>query len=185
MLITIYPSRRSAWLVCSMQVSKLGLGCLGLTGAYNLPLDDEAGAAVVVHAFRRGVTFFDTTGPLPTRYSSATYVSCFSDPLLFFFLGFIFMAGLIESHKYCPCCVFSYAGAEAAAARAGAGGHQVWVAAGACRRRLLVGRLRPAGVRARLLRGQPAPPRSGLHRPLLPAPRRHHRAHRGHGTSPA
>jgi aryl-alcohol dehydrogenase-like predicted oxidoreductase len=43
-----------------MQVSKLGLGCLGLTGAYYLPLDDEAGAAVVVDAFRRGVTFFDT-----------------------------------------------------------------------------------------------------------------------------
>ena len=38
------------------QLSKLGLGCLGLTGAYDLPLDDEAGAAVVVHAFRRGVT---------------------------------------------------------------------------------------------------------------------------------
>jgi len=50
-----------------MQVSKQGLGCLGLTGAYNLPLDDDAGAAVVAHAFRRGVTFFDTSdyyGPL-------------------------------------------------------------------------------------------------------------------------
>ncbi|WVZ58733.1 hypothetical protein U9M48_008973, partial [Paspalum notatum var. saurae] len=50
-----------------MQVSKLGFGCLGLTGAYNSPLDDEAGAAVVAHAFRRGITFFDTSdyyGPL-------------------------------------------------------------------------------------------------------------------------
>lgn len=40
---------------------------MGLTGAYNSPLDDDAGAAVIAHAFRRGVTFFDTSdvyGPL-------------------------------------------------------------------------------------------------------------------------
>jgi aryl-alcohol dehydrogenase-like predicted oxidoreductase len=50
-----------------MQVSKLGFGCMGLTGAYNSPLDDDAGVAVIAHAFRRGVTFFDTSdvyGPL-------------------------------------------------------------------------------------------------------------------------
>jgi len=34
---------------------------MGLTGAYNSPLDDEAGIAVITHAFRRGVTFFDTS----------------------------------------------------------------------------------------------------------------------------
>ena len=48
-------------------MSKLGFGCMGLTGAYNSPLDDEAGIAVITHAFRRGVTFFDTSdvyGPL-------------------------------------------------------------------------------------------------------------------------
>uniref|UniRef100_A0A0A9DFN3 NADP-dependent oxidoreductase domain-containing protein n=1 Tax=Arundo donax TaxID=35708 RepID=A0A0A9DFN3_ARUDO len=44
-----------------MQVSMLGFGCMGLTGAYNSPLDDEDGAAAVAHAFRRGVTFFDTS----------------------------------------------------------------------------------------------------------------------------
>ena len=44
-----------------MQVSKMGFGCMGLTGSYNSPLDDDAGAAVVAHAFRRGVTFFDTS----------------------------------------------------------------------------------------------------------------------------
>ncbi|XP_024315380.1 probable aldo-keto reductase 1 isoform X1 [Brachypodium distachyon] len=43
------------------QVSKLGFGCMGLTGAYNTPLDDDAGVAVIAHAFRRGVTFFDTS----------------------------------------------------------------------------------------------------------------------------
>lgn len=50
-----------------LEVSKLGFGCMGLTGAYNSPLDDDAGAAVIAHAFRRGVTFFDTSdvyGPL-------------------------------------------------------------------------------------------------------------------------
>jgi aryl-alcohol dehydrogenase-like predicted oxidoreductase len=49
------------------KVSKLGLGCFGLTGAYGSALDDEAAAAVIAHAFRRGVTFFDTSdiyGPL-------------------------------------------------------------------------------------------------------------------------
>jgi len=43
-------------------VSKLGLGCFSLTGAYgSAALDDEAAGAVIAHAFRRGVTFFDTS----------------------------------------------------------------------------------------------------------------------------
>ena len=33
---------------------------MGLTGAYNSPVDDEGGIAVITHAFRLGVTFFDT-----------------------------------------------------------------------------------------------------------------------------
>ncbi|WVZ69672.1 hypothetical protein U9M48_018424 [Paspalum notatum var. saurae] len=44
-----------------LEVSKLGFGCMGLTGSYNSPLDDEAGIAVIAHAFRRGVTFLDTS----------------------------------------------------------------------------------------------------------------------------
>ncbi|WVZ69651.1 hypothetical protein U9M48_018406 [Paspalum notatum var. saurae] len=45
-----------------LEVSKLGFGCMGLTtGTYNSPLDDEARIAVIKHAFRRGVTFFDTS----------------------------------------------------------------------------------------------------------------------------
>jgi len=44
-----------------LEVSKLGFGCMGLTGSYNAPLGDEAVAAVVEHSFRRGVTFFDTS----------------------------------------------------------------------------------------------------------------------------
>ncbi|KAF8696922.1 hypothetical protein HU200_036565 [Digitaria exilis] len=40
---------------------------MGLSGAYNSPLADDAGIAVISHAFSRGVTFFDTSnvyGPL-------------------------------------------------------------------------------------------------------------------------
>lgn len=43
-----------------MQVSKLGFGCMGLTGVYNAPVPDEAGIAIIRHAFEAGVTFFDT-----------------------------------------------------------------------------------------------------------------------------
>ena len=43
------------------KVSKLGFGCMGLTGSYNSPVEDDAGIAVITHAFRRGVTFFDTS----------------------------------------------------------------------------------------------------------------------------
>uniref|UniRef100_A0ACD5X7S1 Uncharacterized protein n=1 Tax=Avena sativa TaxID=4498 RepID=A0ACD5X7S1_AVESA len=44
-----------------LEASKLGFGCMGLTGTYNSPLDDDAGISILVHAFRRGVTFFDTS----------------------------------------------------------------------------------------------------------------------------
>ncbi|XP_072951932.1 probable aldo-keto reductase 1 [Typha angustifolia] len=44
-----------------LEVSKLGFGCLGLTGEYNSPLTDEAGIAIIKHAFREGITFFDTS----------------------------------------------------------------------------------------------------------------------------
>nr|XP_029149319.1 probable aldo-keto reductase 1 isoform X2 [Arachis hypogaea] len=41
-------------------VSKLGLGCMGLTGTYNHPLPEDQGITVVKHAFNKGITFFDT-----------------------------------------------------------------------------------------------------------------------------
>ncbi|KAF0923676.1 hypothetical protein E2562_006653 [Oryza meyeriana var. granulata] len=43
-----------------LEVSKLGFGCMGLTGVYNAPVAEEDGVAVVRHAFDAGVTFFDT-----------------------------------------------------------------------------------------------------------------------------
>ncbi|XP_038716378.1 perakine reductase-like isoform X3 [Tripterygium wilfordii] len=44
-----------------LQVSKLGFGCMGLTGAYNDPVPEEIGISVIKHAFDRGITFFDTS----------------------------------------------------------------------------------------------------------------------------
>jgi len=44
----------------SEQVSKLGYGCMGLTGAYNDPLREDEGISVIKHAFDQGITFFDT-----------------------------------------------------------------------------------------------------------------------------
>ncbi|KAH1194161.1 hypothetical protein AAZV13_19G073700 [Glycine max] len=44
-----------------LEVSKLGYGCMGLTGAYNDPLPEEEGISVIKHAFSKGITFFDTS----------------------------------------------------------------------------------------------------------------------------
>ncbi|RVW38088.1 putative aldo-keto reductase 1 [Vitis vinifera] len=41
-------------------VSKLGLGCRGLSGGYNNPVPDDVGIAIIKHAFSKGITFFDT-----------------------------------------------------------------------------------------------------------------------------
>jgi len=41
-------------------VSKLGFGCMGLTGVYNAPVPEETGIAIIRHAFEAGITFFDT-----------------------------------------------------------------------------------------------------------------------------
>nr|XP_010917618.1 probable aldo-keto reductase 1 [Elaeis guineensis] len=43
-----------------LEVSKLGFGCMGLTGVYNSPVAEEAGISIIKHAFDEGITFFDT-----------------------------------------------------------------------------------------------------------------------------
>ncbi|CBI34182.3 unnamed protein product, partial [Vitis vinifera] len=43
-----------------LEVSKLGLGCRGLSGGYNNPVPDDVGIAIIKHAFSKGITFFDT-----------------------------------------------------------------------------------------------------------------------------
>ncbi|XP_043814890.1 probable aldo-keto reductase 1 isoform X7 [Manihot esculenta] len=43
-----------------LEVSKLGFGCMGLSGGYNAPLPEEVGISTIKEAFNRGITFFDT-----------------------------------------------------------------------------------------------------------------------------
>lgn len=43
-----------------LEVSKLGFGCMGLSGGYNAPLPEEVGISIIKEAFNRGITFFDT-----------------------------------------------------------------------------------------------------------------------------
>ncbi|GAV90647.1 Aldo_ket_red domain-containing protein [Cephalotus follicularis] len=44
-----------------LEVSKLGFGCMGLSGAYNDPVPEEAGISIIKYAFDQGITFFDTS----------------------------------------------------------------------------------------------------------------------------
>jgi aryl-alcohol dehydrogenase-like predicted oxidoreductase len=43
-----------------LEVSALGLGCMGLSHAYGPPVDKQAGVALIRAAIAQGVTFFDT-----------------------------------------------------------------------------------------------------------------------------
>ncbi|XP_031248937.1 probable aldo-keto reductase 1 [Pistacia vera] len=43
------------------EVSKLGFGCMGLTGIYNDPVPEEVGISIIKHEFDQGITFFDTS----------------------------------------------------------------------------------------------------------------------------
>ncbi|KAL4200153.1 hypothetical protein AMTRI_Chr03g55000 [Amborella trichopoda] len=56
------------------QVSKLGFGCMGLTGIYSAPLPEEDGIAVIKYAFERGITLFDTADVYGTNSSNEVLV---------------------------------------------------------------------------------------------------------------
>ena len=43
-----------------LQVSKLGYGCMNLSGGYSSPVSEEDGISMIKHAFSKGITFFDT-----------------------------------------------------------------------------------------------------------------------------
>lgn len=43
-----------------LEVSAIGLGCMGLSFGYGPALDKPAGVALIRSAIERGVTFFDT-----------------------------------------------------------------------------------------------------------------------------
>ncbi|XP_047338511.1 perakine reductase-like [Impatiens glandulifera] len=44
-----------------LEVSKMGYGCMGLTGIYNSPLTEEDGIGMIKYVFSKGITFFDTS----------------------------------------------------------------------------------------------------------------------------
>lgn len=44
-----------------LQVSRLGYGCMGLSGIYNSPVSEEDGIAILKYAFSKGISFFDTS----------------------------------------------------------------------------------------------------------------------------
>lgn len=48
---------KSEW----MQVSRLGLGCMGLSAFYGKPIEEDAGVNLIKHAISSGVTFLDTS----------------------------------------------------------------------------------------------------------------------------
>jgi len=51
----------------NLQVSAIGLGCMGISFSYGPPMDRQQGIALIRDAVERGVTFFDTAevyGPL-------------------------------------------------------------------------------------------------------------------------
>ena len=43
-----------------LEVSAIGLGCMGLSHAYGPAVDEQKGIELIRAAFERGVTFFDT-----------------------------------------------------------------------------------------------------------------------------
>ncbi|EFJ24150.1 hypothetical protein SELMODRAFT_414970 [Selaginella moellendorffii] len=53
-------SRRTKLGAQGLEVSALGLGCMGLSAFYGTPTSDDAGIVLIHHAFNSGVTFFDT-----------------------------------------------------------------------------------------------------------------------------
>ncbi len=44
----------------NLEVSALGLGCMGLSSGYGVPVDKKEGISLIQAAVERGVTFFDT-----------------------------------------------------------------------------------------------------------------------------
>jgi len=44
----------------NLEVSAIGLGCMGLSHGYGPPVDKQAGISLIRAAFERGVSFFDT-----------------------------------------------------------------------------------------------------------------------------
>ncbi|CAK9171184.1 unnamed protein product [Ilex paraguariensis] len=53
-----------------LEVSRLGLGCGGLSGIYNAPLSHDAGCSIIKEAFNKGITLFDTADIYGENYDN-------------------------------------------------------------------------------------------------------------------
>ena len=90
-----------------LEVSSLGLGCMGLSFAYGTPPDRDAAIRLVRAAFERGVTFFDTAevyGPYRNEELLGEALSPFRDRVViatkFGFKDAIATAGLDSRPKH-------------------------------------------------------------------------------------
>jgi len=68
-----------------LEVSALGYGCMGLTGAYNAPVSEAEGIKLIEQAFERGVTMFDSAeayGPFSNEKLLGAAVKPFRDKVV-------------------------------------------------------------------------------------------------------
>jgi len=69
----------------NLEVSAIGLGCMGLSFAYGQPVDKHDGISLIRAAFERGVTFFDTAeayGPFKNEELVGEAVAGFRDQVV-------------------------------------------------------------------------------------------------------
>ncbi|KAA8536998.1 hypothetical protein F0562_029476 [Nyssa sinensis] len=57
-----------------LEVSRLGYGCLGLTGTYSAPVPEEDGISFIKDVFNKGITFFDTSDVYGVNHSNEILV---------------------------------------------------------------------------------------------------------------
>ncbi|KAA8536996.1 hypothetical protein F0562_029474 [Nyssa sinensis] len=57
-----------------LEVSRLGYGCMGLTGMYGAPVPEEDGISFIKDVFNKGITFFDTSDVYGVNHSNEILV---------------------------------------------------------------------------------------------------------------
>ena len=68
-----------------LEVSAIGLGCMGLSASYGKPVEKSEGVALIRAAYEQGVTFFDTAeayGPLENEKLLGEAVAPFRDKVV-------------------------------------------------------------------------------------------------------
>lgn len=69
----------------NLEVSAIGLGCMGMSFGYGPPIDRQQGVAVIRAAVKRGVTFFDTAevyGPFTNEELAGEALEPFRDQVV-------------------------------------------------------------------------------------------------------